>query len=247
MQETAKQLPRQYEETERIAQQGKFGAWRQDFCRKYAYALTRMQEHVHQSLVEALALRGERITCLKGCTYCCFHYVTVSLAHGILIVDFLYKNRELLSCFADSYERWQRKGYSIAERIDQIRNQALSSSLPIDRVLAETRPLSERYLDANIPCPFLVDRGCTIYEVRPMSCSGHYSASPPDWCAPASRYKPVIHHMVPGDNDLMELMRLIDPRLILYELTLPIMIHKLLTEGAPPVISEILQSHPTKG
>jgi Fe-S-cluster containining protein len=153
----------------------------------------------------------------------------------------LYKSKELLRQFVDRYEMWHRKGHSISKSIDRARNQALSSSMPIDRVIAETRPLSERYLDMNIQCPFLEDHRCVIYEVRPLSCSGHYSASPPDWCAPAARQKPVIHHTIPNDEDLIAMMRLADPQMALYELTLPTMIHKLLTEGASSVMSEIVK------
>ena len=236
-----KQLSRRFKEIEEKEKKGAHGSWRKEFCRKYPEVLVRIQHNTYNSLVEKLSSKGESITCRKGCTHCCFHYVAVSLAHGLLIVDYLYKNNELLRKFLNNYEKWHRMGHSISNSIDHARIQALSSSMPIDRVIAETRPLSERYLNMNIQCPFLEDRRCFIYEVRPLSCSGHYSASPPDWCAPGARQKPVIHHMIPRDEDLMEIMRLVDPRMTLYELTLPAMIHKLLTEGSSSVMSEMAQ------
>jgi Fe-S-cluster containining protein len=236
-----KQLSRRFKEIEDKEKKGAHGAWRKELCRKYPEVLVRIQHNTYNSLVEKLGSKGEAITCRKGCTHCCFHYVAVSLAHGIVIADYLYKSKELLRQFVDKYEMWHRKGHSISNSIDRARNQALLSSMPIDRVIAETRPLSESYLEKNIQCPFLEDRRCIIYEVRPLSCSGHYSASPPDWCAPGARQKPVIHHMVPKDEDLLEIMRLGDPQMVLYELTLPTMIHKLLTEGSSSVMSEMVQ------
>jgi hypothetical protein len=244
--EIVKQLSRRFKEIEEKEKKGAHGAWRKELCKKYPEVLIRIQNNTYNSLVEKLSAKGEAITCRKGCTHCCFHYVAVSLAHGIVIADYLYKSKELLKQFVDNYEIWRRKGHSISKSIDHARIQALSSSMPIDRVIAETRPLSEQYLNMNIQCPFLEDRRCFIYEVRPLSCSGHYSASLPDWCAPGARQKPVIHHMIPNDEDLMEIMRLVDPQLMLYELTLPTMIHKLLTEGSSSVISEIVKPNAKK-
>jgi Fe-S-cluster containining protein len=163
----------------------------------------------------------------------------VSLAHGIVIVDYLYKRKELLKQFLDNYEEWRKQGESISDDIDRIRNQALSSSIPIDRVITETRPLSTRYLETNIRCPFLVDNKCSIYQVRPLSCSGHHSVSPPDWCAPASQQQPVIHHEMPDDEDLIEIVQLTDPRQALYELALPTMINTLLTGGSSAMMTKI--------
>ena len=220
---------------------GSYGVWRKEFCRKYLELLIRIRNNTYNSLVETLTPKGETITCRKGCTYCCFHYVAVSLAHGIVIVDYLYKRKELLEQFVNDCERWHHKGYPISDSIDRTRIQAFSSSMPIDRVIAVTRPLSVRYLDMNIQCPFLVDNRCSIYDVRPLPCSGHYSVSPPDWCASVTQQEPVIHQLIPNDEDLSEMILLADPRLTLYELTLPTMIYKLLTEGSSCVITEMVQ------
>lgn len=235
------QLSRQIKKIEKREKKGSHGVWRKEFCGKYLEVLTQIQNNTHTSLVESLTPTGETITCRKGCTYCCYHYVTVSLAHGIVIVDYLYKRKELLRRFVDHHEKWYGNGYSISDNIDRTRIQALSSSMPIDRVLADTRPLSERYLDMNIQCPFLLDNRCFIYDVRPLSCSGHFSVSPPDWCAAVSGQKPILHNLVPNDQDLTNIIRLADPRLVLYELTLPTMIHRLLTEGSSSIMTEMVQ------
>ena len=236
-----KQLSRQIKKIEKKEKKASYGVWRKEFCTKYLEALIRIQDNTRNALVENLSSIDETITCREGCTYCCFHYLTVSLAHGIVIVDYLYKKKELLRQFIDNYEEWQNKGHAVSDSIDRIRLEALSSSTPIDRVMADTRPLSSRYLDMNIQCPFLLDNKCFIYDVRPMSCSGHFSISPRDWCAPASGQKPVLHNIVPNDEDLIRIMRLADTRLVMYELTLPTMINKLLTEGSSSVMNEMMQ------
>ncbi|MDY6864044.1 MAG: hypothetical protein SV062_13785, partial [Thermodesulfobacteriota bacterium] len=93
------------------------------------------------------------------------------------------------------------------------------------------------YFDMNIQCPFLVDNICFIYDVRPLPCSGHYSVSPPDWCAPDTPQQPVMYQQIPNDKDLTEMLRLAGPQLTLYELTLPIIIYKLLTAGSSSIIT----------
>lgn len=227
---------RQFEKIEAKENIGSYGAWRREFCGKYRELLIRARNNSYNSLMKTLTSKGETISCRKACTYCCFHYVAVPLAHGMVIVDYLYSRRKLLKQFIDNYENWHHKGYHISNMIDQTRTQAFSSSMSIDEIIAVTRPLSMRYLEANIPCPFLVNNACLIYAVRPLPCSGQYSVSPPGWCNHASGEKPVIHQLVPDDEDLLKILQLAGAQLIVSEVTLPIMIYKLLTEGASSII-----------
>jgi Fe-S-cluster containining protein len=236
-----KRFSRQIKKIEAKENNGEYGSWRKQFCRKYRELLVRSRNNTHHSLVETLAPKGDKITCRKGCTYCCYHYVTVSIGHGIVISDHLLKRKELLKQFIENYEKWHRRGYPISDSIDRTRIQAFSSSMPIDDVIAATRPLSAGYLDTNIPCPFLVDKKCFIYDVRPFQCSGHYSVSPPNWCASTTKQDPVIHQLIPNDEDLSEMLLLADPRLTLYELTLPTMIYKLISKGSSSIMTEIVQ------
>ena len=236
-----KQLPLRIRRIEDREKKGSHGLWRKDFCRKYTSQLLKIRENTHHSLVELLSGQGKVISCRKGCTYCCYHYVTVSLAQGIVIVDYLYKRKGLLQQFLNSYDTWRKDGESISDDIDRIRIHALSSSIPTHQIITNTRDLSAQYLETNIRCPFLVDEKCSIYQVRPLSCSGHHSVSPPDWYAPAAQQKPDIHHSTPADEDLIEMIRLADSRLTLYELTLPTMVYRLLTEGSSALMTKIAQ------
>jgi hypothetical protein len=210
---------------------GSYGSWRREFCRKYQELFIQARNNTYNSLVKTLSSKGKTISCRKACTYCCSHYVAAPLAHGLVIVDFLYRNKELLKKFIHNYKKWCHKGYDISTINDHIRTQAFSSSMPINDIIEVTRPLSMRYLEMEIPCPFLVNDTCFIYPVRPFPCSGQYSVSPPDWCAPATDKKAEIYQLIPDDDDLMKMLKLADPQLMLYEVTLPILIYKLLTEG----------------
>jgi len=239
--EAVKQLPLRVRRVEDKEKKGPHGEWRRKFCTKYSAQLRNNQQNAQASLIESLTAKGETISCRKGCTFCCFHYVTVSLAQGIVIVDYLYGRKDLLMQFLHNYEHWRKQGEAISDSIDRIRIQALSSSTPIARVIEETRPLSTEYFQANIPCPFLADSTCSIYDLRPTSCSSHHAVSPADWCAPESRHKPEIRRAMTGDDDLIKIVQLADPRLSLFELTLPTMIYRLLTEGSAALMAEVSQ------
>jgi Fe-S-cluster containining protein len=226
-----KHLYRKIEKIEAKENIGSYGAWRRDFCRNYRELLMQARDNSYNSLVTTLTLKGKTISCRKACTYCCFHYIAAPLAHGIVIVEYLYKRKELLKKFILNYKKWYQKGYDISTSNDYTRSQAFASSMPINDIIEVTRPLSIRYLEMGIQCPFLVNNTCSIYAVRPLPCSGQYSVSLPDMCALASDNKAEIYQVVPDDTDLMKMIQLADPQLMLYEVTLPIMIYKLLTEG----------------
>ena len=236
-----KQLPLRIRRIEDREKKGSHGVWRKEFCRKYFSLLTKSEEKSYQSLVASLSANGEAISCRKGCSYCCYHYVTVSLAQGIVIVDHLYRRKDLLKRFLDNYEHWREQGKSIADGIDHIRIHALSTSMPINQVITKTRPLSSKYFGSNIPCPFLVDNECSIYPVRPPSCSGHHAVSPREWCAPTSQQQPEIRRSMSADEDFIKIVQLADTRLSLYELSLPTMIYRLLTEGSAAIMAELMQ------
>jgi Fe-S-cluster containining protein len=227
----AENLFQKIEKIEAKENTGSYGQWRRNFCRKYRELLIQARDNSYNSLVKTLSSKGKTISCRKECAYCCFHYVAAPLAHGIVIVDYLYNRKKLLKQFIYNYKKWHHNGYDISNINDHKRNQAFSLSQPIDDIIEVTRPLSMRYLEMEIPCPFLVNRDCSIYAVRPLPCSGQYSVSPPDWCAISTEKKAEIHQLVPDDEDLIKFLQLVNPQLMLYEITLPIMIYKLLTAG----------------
>ena len=234
-----KQIPLRIRRTEDKEQKGTHGSWRDGFCKRYTTLLEKSRQNAFDSLEESLSAEGKTISCQAGCTYCCYHYVAVSLAQGIVIVDYLYKRKGLLKQFLDNYERWRIDAESLTDEIDRIRIHALSSSIPTHQVMVDTRPLSNRYLESNLRCPFLVDDKCSIYTVRPMACSGHHSVTPPENCAPEARHNPDIRNSIPDDGNFIEIIRLAGSQLMLYELTLPTMVYRILTEGSAAIKAQI--------
>ena len=89
----------------------------------------------------------EDIACKKGCSWCCYKQVGVSPLEVFLIAEHL-KNKRIKVSLEDIKSR--------LTTLDQITNGLTS----------------EARLAAQLPCAFLVEGSCSIYEVRPLACRG---------------------------------------------------------------------------
>lgn len=168
------------------AYSGKLGRRRRDFCQVYTdhkkSAITGLAEGLRK---EARKL-GAGISCVKGCSACCNVYVVATLQECEAIVYHLYHHDGALSHFLRSYEIWRGGIENIRDTFFEI------SRLQQKRMSHENMPPDDRAFDAGLvryaemglPCPFLLDNACSIYEVRPYVCAGLVSVSPRDWCRP---------------------------------------------------------------
>ena len=107
--------------------------------------------HLSNWLLEEIEERHipdfEDIACKKGCSWCCYKQVGVSPLEVFLIAEHL-KNKGIKVSLENIKSR--------LTALDQITN-----GLP-----------SEARLSAQLPCDFLVEDSCSIYEVRPLACRG---------------------------------------------------------------------------
>jgi Fe-S-cluster containining protein len=92
----------------------------------------------------------EDIACKKGCSWCCYKQVGVSSLEVFLIAEHLKTKRIKVSL------------EDINSRLTAL--DRLTNGLP-----------SEARLAVQLPCAFLVDESCSIYEVRPLACRGSNS------------------------------------------------------------------------
>lgn len=118
--------------------------------------------------ISANAPKGERITCRgKGCNGCCYQLVMASAWEGALIAQHLSETGKdgLLRSVIDL-------GMATAKEIKDPTNAKSVSSAAV------------RYFSKGIPCPFLDDGACSIYGLRPVSCSSYAVVSDPKNCFP---------------------------------------------------------------
>ena len=116
-----------------------------------------------------LSTDGKNISCQKGCSHCCRHYVTSVEPFEILAIHLRIRSSE-------HYPDQLFASHARTTKFEQI----LKAEGEDDE--AEDRALYRYYLK-GVACPFLEKEGtCGIYENRPMSCRMFFSESSPRFC-----------------------------------------------------------------
>ncbi|MDR4494621.1 MAG: YkgJ family cysteine cluster protein [Nitrospirales bacterium] len=122
---------------------------------------------------------GKSISCQKGCAACCRIMIPVSPPEAFALVDVVKSLPEVHQA------RIQRK---LTDTRTQLHNAGL---LPTLQGLAEStqpqsdedlEPVNQAYYALRLPCIFLEEETCSIYEHRPAACRGHLVSSPPEMC-----------------------------------------------------------------
>ncbi|HAP00162.1 MAG TPA: hypothetical protein DCQ83_08985 [Fibrobacteres bacterium] len=147
-------------------------------------ALEKPLQHLHGTydryVAAALKEDGKNITCKKGCSACCRHYVSsvepfeilgihLRIRHAENYPDILFASHDRVTRFDKIFKEEQGKG---------------EASEAKDRSLY-------RYFVRGLACPFLGKDGeCGIYESRPMSCRMFFSETSPRFCAGTSLASP---------------------------------------------------------
>ena len=125
---------------------------------------------------EALVPAGSMVSCRAGCGACCRQPVPVTRAEAwslaALVAGLDDERRRIIeSRFAAALERLRDSGL-----LAVIEGKDISDPVAV-------RTLSFRYFDLGIPCPFLENESCSIYESRPLRCREYLVTSPPELCA----------------------------------------------------------------
>ncbi len=175
-----------------IAYKGKIGDQRKQFCEKYIRYKQHRMRIINEELENEMSEKGLIITCHEGCIYCCFQHIASSLQESEAIVYYLYGNDEAFSNFTQNYPIWResfRKHESLLEDIGRLHSEP-SNLGPTEEWRKAVDGAAWEYSRLNIPCPFLMEGSCSIYEVRPWCCASVVATSPADWCAGANEKVP---------------------------------------------------------
>jgi hypothetical protein len=193
----SRQKPDYFAINREIAYIGKLGLQRKAFCIDYIKNKKRNLLLVERSQAKKTMEAGKSITCRKGCHFCCMAYVEASIQECEAIVYFLYENKEALSTFLQNYPKWRKE---IKKNGDLFRNMTPCRNVDFKTIKSQDDQIitqrfeeeNKRYYQQNILCPFFHNSLCSIYEVRPYTCTALVSTSPPGWCRPESLNEPDI-------------------------------------------------------
>jgi Fe-S-cluster containining protein len=118
---------------------------------------------------------GKEISCRKGCGACCRQPVPLSPPEAWLIAD-------LVAGLPEPRRAATRAAFAAADLA--FANAGIKAAIlgAID-TLDQMKTLALDYFRMQIPCPFLVDEGCSIHPYRPSICREYLVTSPASFCA----------------------------------------------------------------
>jgi Fe-S-cluster containining protein len=122
---------------------------------------------------------GHSISCQKGCAACCRMLVPLSAPEAFALREHVKqlpmdRQSSLLNRLNDTKDRMKQAGLwdrmsDVAEATKQVRDEELD-------------PINQSYYALRIPCPFLENELCSIYEARPAACRELLVTSPAELC-----------------------------------------------------------------
>jgi len=113
--------------------------------------------------VQAEAAEGKNVSCKAGCGACCSQAVPISEMEAYYIADVVNampepRRTEIRERFARSLRHFRETGWFEALRSRKGRTWAGAEELVLE------------YFREYVPCPFLENGSCSIYEHRPRTC-----------------------------------------------------------------------------
>jgi len=139
----------------------------------------RLGEEAAQLEVQQAAAAGQRISCRIGCAACCRMLVPLSAPEAFALREYIEqlptdRRTFLLNRLCDTKDRLKREGLW-----DQL-NDVAEASRPLPD--EDLDPINQSYYALRIPCPFLENEMCSIYESRPSACRELLVTSPAELC-----------------------------------------------------------------
>ncbi len=123
--------------------------------------------------------RGLAISCRKGCAACCRMLVPVSAPEAFALYDMVQalpgsRRDALMARVAQARARLEQA--DLWSRLTELAE--------ADRPLTDEdyEPINREYYALRLPCPFLEDELCMIYEDRPAACRELLVTTPAELC-----------------------------------------------------------------
>src|SRR4029077_1598549 len=139
----------------------------------------RLGEEASQLEVQRVIAAGETISCRMGCAACCRMLVPLSAPEAFALREYVGqlptdRRTLLLNRLGDTKDRVKREG--LWDRL----NDVAEAARPVPD--EELDPLNRAYYALRIPCPYLENEMCSIYEARPAACRELLVTSPAELC-----------------------------------------------------------------
>ena len=139
----------------------------------------RLGEEAAQLEAQQAIEAGQTISCKMGCAACCRMLVPLSPPEAFSLREYMEqlpndRRSLLLNRLSDAKDQLTRAGLWA-----QLNDVAEASNPMSDEALD---PINRAYYALRIPCPYLEEEICSIYEARPAACRDLLVTSPAELC-----------------------------------------------------------------
>lgn len=97
--------------------------------------------------------------CVEGCCHCCHQIIPVHIAEELPITRYVNKHfsTEQVDATKDRLKNWLLY---------------FNTNTPAGRNLDghDLKQFGQKHAEDRVPCPFLIESKCSIYQVRPLTC-----------------------------------------------------------------------------
>jgi Fe-S-cluster containining protein len=136
-------------------------------------------EQAHQLAIDHITRTGASISCQKGCAACCRMMIPVAPPEAFRLMSVVEalpspRKESLLNRFQEAQVTLRKAGIE-----EELKRLAFSEDQVTDE---ELEPLNRAYYKLRMPCPFLENEVCSIYEERPSACRELLVTSPAELC-----------------------------------------------------------------
>jgi len=121
---------------------------------------------------------GRQVSCSKGCGVCCRQLVPLSPPEAIMLAKLVVSMpKDIRTCIQNRFDSAvkQLERSKLLEKLARLQDQSSLSD-------EDMQTLTKEYFLQQIPCPFLENECCSIYEFRPSRCREYLVISPPKHC-----------------------------------------------------------------
>lgn len=139
----------------------------------------RLGEEAAELEIRQVTEAGQTISCRKGCAACCRMLVPLSAPEAFALREYVGqlptdRHTLLLNRLGDTKDQLKRAG--LWDRLNDIAEAAMA--VPDQ----ELDPINRAYYALRMPCPYLENELCSIYEARPAACRELLVTSPAELC-----------------------------------------------------------------
>lgn len=139
-----------------------------------------LSEHFTQAVLVSVHEGGRKVSCTKGCGACCRQLVPIAELEA-------WRLRELVEELPEPRRTVIRERFAEASRRFAEAGMLAELQHPTRLSDEERSSFGDRYFALGIPCPFLEQESCSIYQDRPIICREYLVTSPAANCARPTR------------------------------------------------------------